>query len=314
MAIYDIEFQSANKRDTVVAKYYTPLGEPVGIIQLIHGFLEHHRRYVRMIQHFVDEGYIVIATDHIGHGLTAQKNDTFGNVGKGGYEAVIQDEITLYEKARTQFGKDLPYFIFGHSWGSLIARLLTARLHNVLNEEVEGVVLCGTVVPFLQDETIFETVKKKVEDGQGGMCDDDLVAQVFAPLFARVPNVKNGNEWIALDEGVIADNFSDPMNTTASLTLETLYNFLALNEYVNADAFYEKFPKHVPVLQVAGDQDPVGMYGEGVYRVANGLLNAGVEDVTTIMFPSYRHEVHNEPELRDEIVDVCLMFYAKEEM
>lgn len=33
MAIYDIEFQSANKRDTVVAKYYTPLGEPVGIIQ-----------------------------------------------------------------------------------------------------------------------------------------------------------------------------------------------------------------------------------------------------------------------------------------
>lgn len=154
------------------------------------------------------------------------------------------------------------------------------RLHNILNEEVEGVVLCGTVVPFLQDETIFETVKKKVEDGQG----------------------------------VIADNFSDPMNTTASLTLETLYNFLVSNEYVNADAFYEKFPKHVSVLQVAGDQDPVEMYGEGVYRVANGLLNAGVEDVTTIMFSSYRHEVHNEPELRDEIVDVCLIFYAKEEM
>lgn len=117
------------------------------------------------------------------------------------------------KKMRTQFGKDLPYFIFGHSWGSLIARLLTARLHNVLNKEVEGVVLCGTVVPFLQDETIFETVRKKVEGGQGGMCDDDLVAQLFALLFARVPNVKNRNEWIALDEGGIADNFSDPMNT-----------------------------------------------------------------------------------------------------
>lgn len=110
--VYDIEFQSANKRDTVVTKYYTPLGKPVGIIQLIHGFLEHHRRYVRMIQHFVDEGYIVIATDHIGHGLTAQKNDTFGNVGKGSYEAVIQDEITSYEKNENTIWQRLALLYF----------------------------------------------------------------------------------------------------------------------------------------------------------------------------------------------------------
>lgn len=312
MAIYDFEFQSANKRDTVVAKYYTPLGEPVGIIQVIHGFLEHHRRYVRMIQYFVDAGYTVIATDHVGHGLTAQKNDTFGNVGKGGFEAVIQDEITLYEHAQEKFGKDLSYFIFGHSWGSLIARLLTVKLHNVLDERIKGMVLCGTVVPFLEDDTLLDTFKQRVEDGQGDMCDDELVAQVFTPLLARVPHVKNGNEWIANDEGVIADNWVDPMNTTSSLTLETVYNFLALNDCVNASNFYEEFPKEVPVLQVAGDQDPVGMYGEGVYRVANGLLNAGVKDVTTILFPAYRHEVHNEPELRDEIIELCLSFYDEQ--
>ncbi|MBF4500860.1 alpha/beta hydrolase [Savagea sp. SN6] len=313
MAIYDISFPSANKRDTVMANYYTPLQEPIGIIQVIHGFLEHHRRYSRMIQHFVDAGYVVIATDHIGHGLTAKNNNTFGNVGKGGYEAVIQDEITLYQLARKQFGKELPYFIFGHSWGSLIARCLTEKLHNMLEEDISGVVLCGTVVPFLKNDSMIEQFREKVENGEGGMCDDTLAAQVFKPLLARVEKVVNGNEWIAIDEGVIQDHVRDPLNITGSLTCETVYNFLALNECVNAPSFYEKFPEHVPVLQVAGDQDPVGLYGEGVYRVANGLRNAGVKDVTTIMFPSYRHEVHNEPKLRDVIIEHCLSFYCRDE-
>ena len=44
---------------------------PKGVIQLIHGFGEHSRRYLHMIGMFQEAGYAVIADDHIGHGKTA---------------------------------------------------------------------------------------------------------------------------------------------------------------------------------------------------------------------------------------------------
>lgn len=52
MSIREISFPSANGRDTIKAWAYTPLGKPRAVIQLIHGFGEHSRRYLHMISKF----------------------------------------------------------------------------------------------------------------------------------------------------------------------------------------------------------------------------------------------------------------------
>ncbi|HIE3796121.1 TPA: alpha/beta hydrolase [Klebsiella michiganensis] len=57
MSIKEISFLSSNNRDSVQAWKYTPLGKPRGIIQLIHGFGEHSRRYLHMISTFNDAGF-----------------------------------------------------------------------------------------------------------------------------------------------------------------------------------------------------------------------------------------------------------------
>ncbi len=55
----------------------------------------------------------------------------------------------------------------------------------------------------------------------------------------------------------------------------------------------------LPVLILSGDDDPVGGFGEGAYRVANRLVRTGHRDVRTGVYTGFGHEVHNEPEIID---------------
>jgi len=73
-----------------------------------------------------------------------------------------------------------------------------------------------------------------------------------------------------------------------------------LYDQVNSDDWYKQLPADLPVLILAGDQDPVTNYGEGAYHVANRLADSGHTDVRTRVFPGVRHEVHNEPTTRAE--------------
>ena len=47
--LHEVCFDSYNKRDKVYGWVYAPAAPPVGIIQLVHGFGEHSRRYLHMI-------------------------------------------------------------------------------------------------------------------------------------------------------------------------------------------------------------------------------------------------------------------------
>ena len=59
-----VKFASSNGRDEVTGWIYVPACAPSGIVQLVHGFGEHSRRYFHMIVALMDAGYIVAADDH----------------------------------------------------------------------------------------------------------------------------------------------------------------------------------------------------------------------------------------------------------
>ena len=66
-----------------------------------------------------------------------------------------------------------------------------------------------------------------------------------------------------------------------------------------------KVPTHIKIYNIAGDQDPVGQYGRGVYEVTNWLIDTG-HDVKTTLYSGYRHEIHNYPDLKTEsCVESC---------
>ena len=47
-------------------------------------------------------------------------------------------------------------------------------------------------------------------------------------------------------------------------------------------------------MLTAGEDDPVGQYGNGVKQVYNDLKLAGKKDVTLRLYPGMRHEILNE--------------------
>ena len=127
--LHEVTFPSFNERDTVYGWIYVPACKPKGIIQLVHGFGEHSRRYLHMIVGYLEAGYIVAADDHVGHGKTAVENNTWGDWGDKGVHTMMEDEHKLKEVVES-FYPDLPYFMFGHSMGSFIARDFIAKYGN----------------------------------------------------------------------------------------------------------------------------------------------------------------------------------------
>ena len=138
MSIREISFPSANGRDTIKAWSYSPLGEPKAVVQIMHGFGEHSRRYLHMISKFNEAGYVVFADDHLGHGKTGVDSGTLGDPHSGGYMTFLKDEKKLHDIAKASYPA-LPYFVFGHSWGSMLARGYAAHY----GEDLAGLMLCG---------------------------------------------------------------------------------------------------------------------------------------------------------------------------
>ena len=63
--LHEVSFKSFNQRDEVQGWIYVPAAKPKGIVQLIHGFGEHSRRYLHMIVGFLSAEYIVAADDQV---------------------------------------------------------------------------------------------------------------------------------------------------------------------------------------------------------------------------------------------------------
>ena len=45
--------------------------EPKAAVQILHGLVEHAKRYERLAEALCKEGYVCYANDHHGHGITA---------------------------------------------------------------------------------------------------------------------------------------------------------------------------------------------------------------------------------------------------
>lgn len=136
-----------------------------------------------------------------------------------------------------------------------------------------------------------------------------VVGPLFAGFTERFGDDAGPTAWVALDEDVVADHGRDPFNNFgAPMSARFLQGFVELYDRANGEEFYMGLPASLPVLILAGDQDPVAHYGEGAYHVANRLHPSGHADVRTRVYPGVRHEVHNEPTTRDDVLQEILAF------
>ena len=294
--LHEVSFLSYNGRDQVQGWIYVPACKPKGIVQLIHGYGEHSRRYFHMIVAFMDAGYIVAADDHVGHGKTAMVNGVWGDWGDKGPHTMMEDEHTLTGIVKEKY-PDLPYFLFGHSMGSFITKDYIATYAD----ELTGATLCGTAGEFAGIEESQAKIKEVVDAGKGNESDPSLTVLMMGWMCERCGEIKYGNEWICHSPYVQTDHAEDPFDAfTKPTSNRSLLDFTHMITQCTGPEWAKKVPASLPIYNIAGDQDPVGNYGVGVYQTSKWLADNG-NDVTTKLYSGYRHEIHNYDEIKCEV-------------
>ncbi len=303
--LHEVSFKSFNNRDSVQGWIYVPACKPKGIVQLIHGFGEHSRRYLHMIVNLLEAGYIVTADDHVGHGKTAMvNNDTWGDWGDAGFTTMMEDEHSLMDLVKGMY-PDLPYYVYGHSMGSMIARELMAAY----GDELDGIILCGTTGTWPNGKESEALAQKLVDEGKGKESSPEISNTMMGWMFSRCPEVKIGNEWICHDENVQYDHANDPFDGfTKPTNNQSMLYFVQMINDITGEDWAKKVPADLAVFNIAGDQDPVGQFGKGVYEASNWLIDTGHPNVRTKLYPGYRHEIHNYSDLKNQVVQDMVAF------
>lgn len=301
--LHEVNFQSFNERDTVYGWIYVPACKPKGIVQLIHGFGEHSRRYFHMIVQFMEAGYIVAADDHVGHGKTALENNIWGDWGAMGCHTMMEDEYTLTLLVKEKY-PNLPYFLFGHSMGSFIARDYAAKY----GDQLDGMTICGTAGVFRGADDAAIELEKVMAEGKGEESDPALLGGLLGWMCERCGEVSLGNEWICDNPYVQLDHAQDPFDAfTKPTSNRSLLYFVQMMQCITGTEWAQKVPWKLPIYNIGGDQDPVGEYGKGIYEVSNWLYQTG-HSVKTKVYSGYRHEIHNYADLKDEVTEGIIAF------
>ena len=270
-----------------------------GVIQLVHGMSEHIGRYDQFARFLAELGYVVFGHDHIGHGKSVSSQRELGCMPlEDGKEILLQD-VTQVKKAvltNRDVGiksgdTNLPFFLFGHSMGSYVVRVIAGRSAA----DLAGVVLCGTGNQPLVLATAGNLICRGIGALKGRDYRSSLVHSLVSGSFASsVENPRTEFDWLSTDPSVIDAYCADPLSGTQF----SVGAYAALTGMV-AEAVSKKsaasVPSNLPMLFISGEEDPVGSLGKGVNKAVALYQHQGVQDVEEILYPGMRHEILNEP-------------------
>jgi alpha-beta hydrolase superfamily lysophospholipase len=249
---------------------------PVGILQIAHGMGEHALRYGPVAEFFTPAGFHVYANDHRGHGRTAKDKAGLGDFGAGGWDALVDDMMTLSARARAE-APGLPLVLLGHSMGSFAAQQYALDR----SKEIDGLARSGS--------TAFDTL------GIDGEREVDLTAINAAFEPARTPF-----DWLSRDSRQVDTYIADPLCGFGVNQASTRSMAMSLKRTADP-ASLAKIRKDLPIYILAGDADPVNSKLEGLKLLAQRYRTAGLRGVTERYYAGGRHEMFNETN-RDEVM------------
>jgi alpha-beta hydrolase superfamily lysophospholipase len=244
---------------TLYWKAWLPDGTPKAVIHLIHGYAEHIERYGNVVNELVPAGYAVFGNDHRGHGRSQGRR---GHVKS--FQDFIEDERQFYTQVILKELPDTPYFVLGHSMGSLIAMNYVEQNPD----ELKGLVLSATgSQPGTDIPKILITLTK-------------ILSKILPAIHVKSPLPP---EFVSRDPDVVKAYVDDPL----------VYNVITprlaheMNRYVVLGA-EKAFMIKTPVLIQLGSQDTAFSGQKELYE------KIGAKDKSFKLYEGLKHEVYNE--------------------
>ncbi len=251
---------------------------PIGVVQVIHGALEHKERYFDFAAYLNSQGYVVLLSDNRGHGASISSNHPYGVMRD--WHQLINDQVTLSRHIRFKYPK-LPLFLFGHSFGSILARLYLQD-HD---QEIAGLILTGTAkyVPIVPLGLLL---------GKGFLSIHNWRAT--SPLLSRLSGLTPGkHDWLSYNRENIQRVTQDPlmMDQYPVISLLTLWRS---NFELKRFAHFHPSQLALPILSITGDHDKFSGGRRGLKDTVTTLQKIGYQNIQTIVMPKMKYEVLNE--------------------
>ncbi|MEV6751379.1 alpha/beta hydrolase [Streptomyces sp. NPDC051214] len=329
-----------NAADGVPVATYTWLpadGRPRAFVQIAHGAGEHALRYDRFARHLMEHGYGVIASDHRGHGATAQATGGYGVTGSSSdapsdgssdegadgapdarrsdasgeadssfdsWRAIVDDLKAIGDQVRT-LHPGTPLFLLGHSMGSHLARDYAQEYPDGL----AGVILSGTFrsLPGVGIEESIARLEREIAEG-GREVLSSYLPELFAAFNDAYPH-RTGFEWLSRDEAEVDAYVADErcgFPFSAGLCLDWVRAVRKMNDPRNL----ARVPVDLPVHIAVGTEDPCNQGMTLVHELVEDYRYVGLDDLTWKGYEGARHEILNETN-REEVQEDLLSWMDK---
>ncbi|MHA2250716.1 MAG: alpha/beta hydrolase [Candidatus Kariarchaeaceae archaeon] len=251
---------------------WTPEDQPVGVVIVQHGFVEHSGRYQNVVNTLIPSGYSVWSYDLRGHGQSE---------GKWAYVNRFTDyfkDLEIFENLVREKHPNLPLHLVGHSMGSIIvAHYLTSKT----------------------DQTSIKSITLSASGLQPGA--EYSKARIFlAKLFSSIlPKIYIGTgvdpNFISHDKAVVEAYDKDPLitqKTTPRLGAELLKYVLKMEEVG---------PKiQIPTMMQNGSLD-TAFHPEGVKPLYD-TISSPVKEFK--LYDGFKHEIYNEVKKEQPLNDM----------
>lgn len=286
-------------------KWY-PNNNIKGVIQLTHGMTEYMGNYENFADFLCNNGFLVIGHDQIGHGHSVQGPEELGHFSKkDSVDILIKDMHNVMEKVKIEYPK-IPYFLFGHSFGSFLSRIFA----GIYGSELNGLILSGTGNADIKNVKSALKLVRAVRITKKANYRSKLVLKnIFGQFSDKIENPKNMHEWLCRDEESVEEYLNNPLNNY----IYTLNGFSTLFYAVlkmQDEEIYECTPKRLPILLMSGSEDPVGEYTKKVLEVYEQYKKHEIEDITIKIYQEARHNILQETN-KNEVMKDCLNWILK---
>lgn len=284
----------------IYVREWKEVEEPCGIVQIAHGMNEYSARYERFAAYLNTLGYIVVASDHRGHGETDP--DTLGYSEGDMFDNTVKDLGCVAKFYKEQY-PELKYILFGFSYGSFLSQRFIQKYARFL----DGAILGGSSK---NGWAMAETGYLAAAIGAAFKGGDAPARFVNKNIFGRYDKMMPDGEFLSIDEENNARYHADPYCEFVCSN-NFFKSFMKNMKKLYSKSWAAGLNRDMPLLLISGEDDAVGNMGKGTGNLYKFYRDNGMKNVTLHLIKGSRHEFLNEEKNRDEAISVITDFLRK---
>lgn len=274
------------------------VARPIGIVQIFHGMAEHAKRYDDFAKALNKAGFIVFADDHRGHGKTPEGGKKLGTYeGKDIFYDTVKDEIFFTKMLKEKY--HLPLYVLGHSYGSFLAQEYITKC-----DLYDKVIICGSALMKGRLDVTFGLMLAWFLNLAANKKEAKLIEKINYSNYNKL--VKKGS-WLNTDDEEVKKYYADEYNGKP-LSNRFYFNMFNGFRHMYKKSAIKNIPKDKPIFLIAGENDPVGSMSKSVKALYEFYRKNGMKSVKMKIYPDARHEILNEPRIKQQVYQDIIEF------